>query len=263
MMRAAFAATGLDGVYSAFDVAPASLDAALDGLWALGFVGVNVTAPHKSAVFARLGSALTPAAARTGAVNTLRRTRDGWEGHNTDVEGLVHALAAEAGSIAGAQAVVLGAGGAARAAVESLRALGAARVTVLARRVEAAEALARGAMGAGMLVAGAGLGSTEAHGALAEAGVVLQCTSAEVGGRGRLEASSTTGARGALAADLVYAPRETPWMHDAARAGLRVVPAVGLTMLAAQGAAAFAWWTGHPLPLAAMRQSLDATPAWT
>lgn len=258
MMRAALAALGLDGVYAAFDVAPADLDAGLDGLWALGFRGANVTAPHKAAVAARLGARVTPEAARTGAVNTLLRAPGGWLGHNTDVEGLALALRDEAARLRGVSAVVLGAGGAARAAVLSLAGFGVSGVTVLAR--DAARARGVAAVGAevGLRIDGAEMTSTAGARALADAGVVVQCTSAEMSGAATLGVSLTCCAPGALAVELVYAPRVTPWMQRAAAAGMRVVPEAALNMLAGQGAAALAAWTGTVPPVAVMRAALDA-----
>lgn len=260
MMRAALDAAGIDGLYAAFDVAPADLPRALDGLWVLGFRGVNVTAPHKAAVRALLGHAVTPEALATGAVNTLGCGAAGWIGHNTDVEGLVLALGDAGAELGGQAVVVLGAGGAARAAVTSLRALGVGRVTVLARSAEGAAAVARVASAQGLRAVSAELGSPEAREALAGAAGVLQCTSAEVAGAGRLEVDLGPCPRGALAVDLVYCPRVTPWMARARAAGLRVVPDAGAAMLAGQGAAAFAWWTDREPPLGVMRAALDAAP---
>lgn len=258
MMRAALAALGLEGIYAAFDVAPAGLDAALDGLWALGFRGANVTAPHKAAVAARLAARLTPEAARTGAVNTLLRGPDGWVGHNTDVEGLALALHAERAAIRGASAVLLGAGGAARAAALCLAGLGVAGVTVLARDALRAQGVADVATAVGLRAGAAGMDSADGLRALAGAAVVVQCTSAEVSGGATLAVSLAPCAPGTLAVDLVYAPRVTPWMRRAEAAGMRVVPDAALTMLAGQGAAALSAWTGVAPPVAVMRAALDA-----
>lgn len=258
MMRAALAALGLEGFYAAFDVAPAGIDAALDGLWALGFRGANVTAPHKAAVAARLAARLTPEAARTGAVNTLLRGPHGWEGHNTDVEGLALALRDEAAALRGASAVVLGAGGAARAAALCLAGFGVAEVTVLARDALRARGVADVAARGGLRTGAAAMDSAEGARALAAAGVVVQCTSAEVSAGTTLAVSLGPCAPGTLAVDLVYAPRVTPWMRRAEAAGMRVVPDAALTMLAGQGAAALSAWTGAAPPLAVMRAALDA-----
>ena len=95
-----------------------------------------------------------------------------------------------------------------------------------------------------------------------EAAVVVQATSCGMRGGGD-SAALIAGApleacvRGAAAIDLVYEPAETPWLQAAAAAGLRVCVGAGARMLAAQGAAAFARWTGRAPPLAAMRAALE------
>jgi shikimate 5-dehydrogenase len=104
---------------------------------ALNIQGVSVTIPFKLDALraADLAEAHTQG---VGAANTLRRTRDGWEATNTDVEGFLEPLEAiYPGSLSGARAAVLGAGGAARAVVVALGSRGA-RVTVHARRREQA-----------------------------------------------------------------------------------------------------------------------------
>jgi shikimate dehydrogenase len=101
MQNAAFAARGLDWIYVAFDVAPASLAEAVHGLAALGFAGANVTAPHKAEVARIVGSELP-------SVNTLV----GLEGHSTDTAVLA--------GLPSERPVVIGAGGAAAAFLHAL-----------------------------------------------------------------------------------------------------------------------------------------------
>jgi shikimate dehydrogenase len=101
MQNAAFAARGLDWAYVALDVLPERLEEAVHGLDALGFVGANVTAPHKVDVARIVGSELP-------SVNTLV----GLEGHSTDAAILL-GLAAE-------RPVLIGDGGAAAAFLHAL-----------------------------------------------------------------------------------------------------------------------------------------------
>ena len=72
MMRAAFRACGIDGEYTAFDVPGDLLGDAVRGLAALGFLGANITLPHKVTVMPHLAS-IDGAAVLVGAVNTLAR----------------------------------------------------------------------------------------------------------------------------------------------------------------------------------------------
>jgi shikimate dehydrogenase len=111
MQNAAFAARSLDYVYVALDVEPARLAEALRGLAALGFVGANLTTPHKEAAVA-LCDELDSAAERAGSVNTLE-VRDGRIlGSTTDARAL--------DDVTIAHAAVIGAGGAAKAWVAAL-----------------------------------------------------------------------------------------------------------------------------------------------
>ncbi|HEY6838724.1 MAG TPA: shikimate dehydrogenase, partial [Geobacteraceae bacterium] len=83
MQNAALEALGLDYVYVPFPVAPDALGAAVNGLRALGVAGFNVTIPHKEAIIPFLDQ-LSPEAAASGAVNTVKREGDTFVGYNTD-----------------------------------------------------------------------------------------------------------------------------------------------------------------------------------
>ncbi|MCA9657143.1 MAG: shikimate dehydrogenase [Myxococcales bacterium] len=119
MHSAAFAALGLDHAYLPFRVEAAVLERALRGAAALGFGGVNLTVPHKRAALA-IVDALSDAAARIGAVNTIIFMGDGrMLGDNTDSPGFAAALSELPGARP-RRAVVLGGGGASRAVVDAL-----------------------------------------------------------------------------------------------------------------------------------------------
>ena len=114
----AFSLLGVDAVYAPCRVLAAELPQTVAGLRALGAAGFNVTVPHKTAV-AALCDRVSPEARRIGAVSCVVRGEDGQlSGHNTDVSGLLRAL--RGWDLAGARAVVVGAGGAARAAALAL-----------------------------------------------------------------------------------------------------------------------------------------------
>jgi shikimate dehydrogenase len=106
MQNAAFAARGLDWAYVACEVAPERLEAAIEGLAALGFVGANVTAPHKEAAAELCDEAEGP------AVNTLVFREGRLLGFNTD-KAIVAGIEAE-------RVCLIGAGGAAKALVQGL-----------------------------------------------------------------------------------------------------------------------------------------------
>lgn len=252
---AALAATGVDAVYLAFAVPPTELPAAVAGLRALGALGANVTLPHKEHVMALLDE-VEPAARAIGAVNTIVREGERLVGANTDGAGLARSLDEEGVVLRGARAMVVGAGGAARASVVGLADAGAAEITVVARRLEQAERLAR------ELGDRVPIRAVELAGPLAEAAsrtdLLVQATSATLGGSpdaGAFAASLPLAALPAHAAvvDLVYVPRQTAVLEIAAARQLRCVD--GLGMLVHQAALAFERWTGVSAPIEAMRRA--------
>lgn len=257
MMRAAFRATGIDGEYTAFDVPGELLGDAVRGLAALGFLGANITLPHKVTVMPHLAS-IDGAAVLVGAVNTLARVEDGFMGYNTDVEGVVRTLEGAGCDLRDARVVVIGSGGAARAAAVGCAWHGASRVDIVAREESAARAVAgavRGLCDASWVAFG------EADAALAGCDVVIQATSCGMlGGPPAADMLRDVPLarcrKRTFALDVVYVPVETPWLADARRCGLRVVERGGVEMLARQGAAAFERWFGGAAPLDEMREAL-------
>ena len=137
---AAFAAAGLEAAYVACRVEARHFSTAVDGLWALGALGANVTIPHKLAALGVSASASDDARS-VGAANTLVRTPGGWRAENTDVAGFLATLDVDA--LSGTPGVVLGAGGAARAVVYALLTrVRPSLVTIVARDEARAQALA-------------------------------------------------------------------------------------------------------------------------
>lgn len=262
MHNAAAAALGLDLAYVPLPTRPGHLPAALQGLAALGFLGVNVTVPHKQAVLPLLDE-LTPAGQAIGAVNSIKIVRDPAGvarllGDNTDGAGFLADLAAQGVSPAGQECLVLGAGGAARAVAYALAQAGA-QVHVLARRPEQAAALvadlARHCPGRGLAAhAWPDLAALSQRPALA-----LVVNSTPLGMTPQPHASPWPDAlpfpAGAVAYDLVYNPRQTRFMRQAQAAGSRAMN--GLGMLVQQGALAFAWWTGSRPDVAVMRAAIN------
>ncbi|MDE2769222.1 MAG: shikimate dehydrogenase, partial [Chloroflexota bacterium] len=136
MHQAALAELGLDATYTALPTPPGAEDDRFNDVRTGALAGLNVTIPHKLAAF-RAVDRRTPAAERTGAVNTVIRDGPRLLGDNTDPYGFIQALR-QFGRFdpAGASVVVLGAGGAARAAVLALLDSGARQILV-ANRTEA------------------------------------------------------------------------------------------------------------------------------
>ena len=209
---------------------------------AFALKGASVTVPFKVDVLPYCRpSAL---AARAGAVNTLIRGDAGWDGDNTDIEGLLAPLDGRI-HVPGARVVVLGAGGAARAAAAALVDRGA-RVTVCARQYDKARDVA----------ALAGCSAAPMPPAPGSWDLLVNATSA--GMHPRTDETPWPDARfdGALVYDLIYNPRETRLLREARTAGCDTLD--GLPMLVAQAERQFAIWTGTLPPPGVMLAAAEA-----
>jgi shikimate dehydrogenase len=240
-----------DWRYDRFEVAPEDLSQALALLQAKKFRGVNLTVPHKILAVSQV-AAVDPAAQPVGAVNTLRWREDGWEGFNTDGYGLVGGLREDLGvELAGADVILLGAGGAARgAAVECLQ-RGCASLWIANRtRANLDELLALLAPLAGA-VALRGFDPAAAGAAgLPPGAVIVNATSAGLKATDPLPIDLGAIPSPRAVYDMIYNPAETPLLADARARGLPA--ANGLSMLVHQGAKSLEIWTGRPVPVAAM-----------
>ena len=242
---------GLAGCYEKRAVAPGDLAAVLAAMPAEGFVGGNVTIPHKEAA-APLCAVLSPAAARLGAVNTLWWEDGVLHGDTTDGAGFLGALDAEAPGWDAhrGRAVVLGAGGAARAIVEALRERGFADIVVANRTLARADALVEqlGGRAARLSSVGDLLGGTD---------LLVNTTSAGMAGHPPLDLDLSVLPSHAVVDDIVYVPALTPLLLQAARRGLRTVG--GLGMLLHQAVPGFAKWFGRrPLVTSDLRALVQA-----
>ncbi len=250
MHNAAYRALGLPHTYEAIDVDEDHFPDFVRSLKSGDFRGINVTVPHKLRAF-ELADERAPSAIAVGAANTLVRDANGKiTAHNTDARALHDELAALGGEKKD-RALVIGAGGAARAAVLALHDLGTKKITVAARNVAAAKKLS--AIADVEIVPLTGT----AHHAF---DVIVQATSAGMNGAadGEMVASCIDWKRvpkNAIAYDVIYAPRETAFLHAAKNASITAEN--GLGMLARQGAIAFELWLGVAPPLDVMRRAID------
>lgn len=239
---------GIDGAYVPLPVAPDDVALAFRALPRLGFSGWNVTVPHKEAAF-RLVDARDPAAARMGAVNTVL-VREGGTllGRNTDGEGFLANLDAEApGWRAGrGPVVVLGAGGGARAVAFALLDAGAKGLRLANRRPERAEALAA-ELRAAAPVPVVAVAWAERSDALAGAALLVNTTSLGMAGQPPLAIALDALPRASPVADLVYVPLETALLAAARARGHPTVD--GLGMLIRQAVPGFCHWGGREPPL--------------
>jgi len=257
MHNAAFRALGLDWVYLPFPVALERLPQAVAGLAALGVAGFNVTIPHKVAVIPLLDR-VSPEAGLIGAVNTVAREGEALVGHNTDGAGLLAALRLDFGfAPAGRSVLVLGAGGAARAAVAALGSAGAARL-VLANRSPAPALELVGSLAPrlpGLELSAESLERLGDPAFLGSFDLMVNTTSVGMAGDA-FPGLALGGLKPGLAVyDMVYAPPVTPLISLARACGMPA--ANGLSMLVAQGEAAFAIWTGTAPPPGCMARAVQ------
>jgi shikimate dehydrogenase len=228
---------GIAGDYRREAVAPEDFAAFAGSLAARGYVGANVTVPHKEA--AMMLSLPDSRARAVGAANTFWLDQGVLRSTNTDVEGFLANLDACAPGWDRdlRQAVVLGAGGGARAVVYGLVERGIGQIVVVNRTFERAEAL-RGMFGAAVQPARwEELGAT-----LAGADLLVNTTTLGMEKQPNLGLDIGLLRDGAIVADLVYVPLATPLL-DAANAR-HLCTADGLGMLLHQAVRGFALWFG-------------------
>jgi shikimate dehydrogenase len=256
MQNAALRRLGLAGEwsYEAIEMPPADFGGLTRALPDEGFVGANVTIPHKEAAL-KIADEASAAATEIGAANTLS-FRDGRiRAENTDAPGLLAALERPP---SGTRALVLGAGGSARAAAWALASQGAG-VDVWNRTPERADELVRdiggtlGAGGDGPLLAPVSDDQAKA----ARYDLIVNCTAVGLEGEGDpfsllpLEAEAL--GKQVTLVDFVYGDEETALVAEGTRRGARVID--GIELLVLQGGESLRIWTGMEPPLEVMREA--------
>jgi shikimate dehydrogenase len=272
MQNAAMTALQLNWRYLALEVHPDQLRQAITGAGAMGFLGLNLTVPHK-VLAVDLVDVLDPAAQGWGAVNTIRfEAQDEagvWRplrefastaarlirahGFNTDADAITRSIQEDLGlPLKGSRVVLLGAGGAGRTAALKLASDGAAHLHLVNRTASKAEAVAaeirKRFPGTGLTVGYPGPGQ--------DVDLVLNATSLGLNEQEPLplDLQALPLRRARAVYDMVYRPAETPLLRAAQEAGCRV--ANGLGMLLYQGAAALELWCGQNPPIEQMRAAL-------
>jgi shikimate dehydrogenase len=244
---------GIPGDYAKFAVRPEEFRQFADKIGEDGFLGANVTVPHKEAAFEACDRR-TDVAEALGAVNTLWREDERLWGDNTDVAGFLANLdeATPGWDERKGLAVVIGAGGAARGIIYALLWRGFERIAVFNRTQARAEALAQH-FGDSTLAMPWGDLTTE----LSDADLLVNASSLGMVGQPPLTLDLGALPKRAVVADAVYVPLRTPLVEAAEAGGLRV--AEGLGMLLHQAAPAFARWFGAlPVVTPALRALVEA-----
>ncbi len=271
MQNAGIRALGLDWRYLAYNVHPDRLAEAIRGAQAMGFVGLNLTVPHKQLAVA-LVDALDTSAVEWGAVNTIRfegRQTDGeWQsmacreadsftetrsvGFNTDAEAIVRATREDLDvRLEEASVLVVGMGGAGRVAALKLAASGVPELYLVNRTREKAEAV-REEVTQRFPNCGVQVGYPANPVTLLINGTSLGLKSEDAL---PVDLAQFPLSQAQCVYDMIYQPAETPLLKAAAAAGCRV--ANGLGMLVYQGAKALEIWSEREVPAQVMKQALE------
>jgi shikimate dehydrogenase len=272
MHNAALAALGLNWRYLAFEVHPDRLRDAIQGAAAMGFLGLNLTLPHKLLAL-DLVDVLDETARTWGAVNTIRfegqQTGGAWRplrefsdtatlnirthGFNTDADAVSRSIQQDLGlTIGGARVLLLGAGGAGRTAALKLASENAGRLFLVNRTASKAAEVATEIQTRFPAVPV----SVGYPPATERVDLVINATSLGLkpGEGSPLDTSRFPLRQASAVYDLIYRPAETVFLREARAAGCRA--ANGLGMLLYQGAKALELWCGQNPPIEVMRDAL-------
>lgn len=260
MQNEAFAKLGLDYAYLAFEVDNDTLEDAITGLRALKMRGSNVSMPNKTVVHKYLDE-LSPAAEMCGAVNTIVNDNGKLTGHITDGIGYMQSLKDNDIDIIGKKMTIVGAGGAATA-IEIQAALdGVAEISIFNRKDEfwanaekTVEKINTKTNCKATLYDLADLDKLKEE--IADSYLFANATGM---GMKPLEGQTyipdkSFFRKDLIVTDVVYFPRETEMLRIAKEVGCKTMN--GLGMMLFQGSAAFELWTGQPMPIEYMKETL-------
>lgn len=253
MFNAAFRALGWNCLYIPCHVTPENLVVAVRGLRAFNFKGVNVTIPHKQAIYSEMDEIIGDAR-RSGSINTVIHRNGKLYGASTDGTGLVNSLKADGGfTLHGKKVLLLGAGGAAAAIIYRLIDAGISQLCLINRSLANAVALKeKVGISTGFQVTV--LGIEGLTGLDCEApDLIINTTSVGLYNDESLLPKSFLRQKH-FVYDVVYKRSGTRLIREASEVGCGVL--TGLSMLLFQGAESFKLWFEEEPPLEIMRQAL-------
>jgi shikimate dehydrogenase len=259
MHQPALDAEGKDLRYVRIEVEPGQVAEAFARMRALGFIGCNVTVPHKLEAMAACDE-VHPDAMALGAVNTIRFDGEGIRGFNTDGPGFVRAVEEDFGvPFHSLRIAIAGAGGGAGQAIATQAVLlGVPKLVVINRSVEKLAPLVTRLreMNLATEVVALALGDPEVPSACFGCDLIVNTSS--LGLKPGDASILPTGClrKEHLVYDTIYQPPVTPLLGDASELGCRT--SNGLSMLINQGALAFHIWFPETHPLPVMRAALAA-----
>jgi shikimate dehydrogenase len=259
VQNVAFEFEKIDYIYLAFDVPPANLKSALNGVLALGMKGLNVTLPHKEKIIQHLDE-LSEEATTIGAVNTIVNDQGKLIGYNTDVTGLIETLLPYKEQISGSTVTVLGAGGGARAAIYALiRHFKPEQINLINRTVQRADSI-QNYFSTKMRYHGfktMDLFPPDIVETLQSSRLIINATS--IGMYPEMDDTITdlkeSFSSSQIVFDLVYNPPKTKFLKLAEAQGATTLG--GLKMLVSQAAKSFELWTGVKMPIDKISKSIE------
>lgn len=252
MMEAVFKHEGMKYRYISTEVPADKLEAAFEGVKAMGYKGFNCTLPHKQKIIPLLDG-LGESAELMGAVNCVVERNGQYIGENTDGKGYTESLK-EITEIAGKTLLILGAGGAARAIAVECALENAAKIIIVNRTPSSGQELAElvdtktGASGEFIPLEGE-LKIPE--------GVDIVINATNIGlypDTTKVPIDMTTLEPNMVVSDVIPNPPQTPFIQEAAAQGCTTID--GLGMLVNQGKIAIQYWSGKEVSAQVMRQSL-------
>lgn len=229
---------GIDGSYERVAVEPEKLRDFLLNLQANGFVGCNVTIPHKEAAISAIQH-IDDSVKKIGALNTVYLKDGKTHATSTDGEGFFQNLISHVPDFDATQkrVIVLGAGGSAKAIIERLLREDVYSITIINRTTTRANDI-KTTFGEKIFVCR----PEKTADALRNCDLLINTTSQGMTGQPDLQLDLTSLAPRAVVADIVYVPLKTRLLKDAEARGHRIVP--GLGMLLHQAVRGFELWFG-------------------
>ena len=253
MHNMAFKACGIEAEYSAIEFEPAAIGEIVTRMASENFAGFNITIPYKTDLI-RFMSHLDDSARVIGAINTVRRDRDGWMGFNTDVKGFLSPLIRLNRQFD--TCVIFGNGGAARGVIYALMQKFNPKQMILCARDEQKS----GKIAADLHAANITHREFHSCGAyLEDADLVINTT--PLGMSPDIEGTPLDRKihlkQDAVVYDLVYNPIETRFLREVQQNNPGVIIIGGLEMLVGQAAESFRIWTGREFPSAKVMKYLE------
>ncbi len=247
---AAFRETGLDSSYIAYRIPRGELKEGIEGLKKIQIYGFNVTVPHKREMMRYLDK-MDEACSLIGAVNTVTNEDGILKGYNTDMDGFLEPFKKRKLNVAGANVLIMGAGGAARAIVAGFAKEKAQNVTIANRTLKNAASLSEFAVTLGL--SANAIRIEDVKDTAKNYDIIINATS--VGLRNEASPILLKGINEkTIVYDIVYMPMNTDFIKKAKDENATII--YGYEMLLGQATRAFEIWHNMEAPYNAMKRAL-------